>query len=128
MNKTAIESKIAAFNAELERNITNRRRVVIAKELHRLSALLNESDKNDVSNLKKTYQLAIDNIKNGHEAENKAIEDKLNLMNQEVINLKKEQRLNRLAAQSIFKIMNTRLTPDEIRLFKEGLDFIRKFI
>ncbi len=128
MNRKIIEAKITAYNIELERSVTNRRRTVIANELHKLSALLNEGDKSEINNLKQKHSLEISELKSDYEDQISKLIDQLNGHKKESESLKEEKRINKLKAQNIFKKLNAKLTPDEMKLFSDGLDFIRVFI
>ena len=128
MNKIAIEAKIKAFNVELEGSVTNRRRKVIADELHRLSALLSEDEKIKEQRLKSKHAKELEEIKADYDEQIAKLIDQIKFKDKETEALKEEKRLNKLKAQNIFKKLNGRLTPDEIKLFSDGLDFMRLFV
>lgn len=128
MNKIAIEAKIIAFNVELEGSVTNRRRKVIADELHRLAALMNECDKTKEQQLKAKHTKELEEIKADYDEQIIKLIAQLQAKGKEAETLKEEKRLNKLKAQNIFKKLNGRLTPDEIKLFSDVLDFIRVFV
>ncbi len=123
--KKAIEAKISAYQAELTRNITNRRRDVIASELHKLSAQLLEIDKNNKKNLKDKHSLEIAGIKEDYDTQIQNLITKLNAAKKEIGSLNEEKRINKLKAQNLFKKLNAKLTPSEMQLFSDVLNFIR---
>jgi len=128
MDRKAIEIKITAYNLELERGVTNRRKDVIAKEFHRLSALLTEDLKNKEQNLIKKYNSELADVKNDCDEQIEKLISQVNAEKKEAEKLKEEKRINKLKAQNIFKKLNAKLTPDEMKLFSDGLDFIRLFV
>lgn len=128
MDRIAIEAKITAYKIELERNIPNRRKDLIANDLHRLSALLVERDKSWKNKIGRKHKDQIDNLKLDHEEEVNNLIRKLKDAQKDAEKLNEEKRLNKLKAQNVFKKLNARLTPDEIKLFSDGLAFIRLFV
>lgn len=128
MDKIAIGAKIKAFNIELEGSVANRRRKVISDELHRLAALMNECDKTKEQQLKAKHAKELEEIKADYDEQIIKLIDQLQAKGKEAETLKEEKRLNKLKAQNIFKKLNGRLTPDEMKLFSDGLDFIRVFV
>lgn len=128
MDKLAIQAKIMSFEAELHGSVTNRRRTIIQKELNKLSSIINELDKNKISTLRKKYNSEIEDIKSHHSDEIKKLIIQIQIKNQEIEFFKEEKRINKIKAQNIFKKLNARLTPDEIKLFLDGLAFIRMFL
>jgi hypothetical protein len=128
MDKIKIEAKFLAYKAELEGRVTNRRREVIASELHKLSAQLAENEKTKIYNLNQKHGKKIEEIKSDSEEQILKLIDKMNAFKKETDALREEKRINKIKAQKIFTTLNARLTPDEVKLFKDGLDFIRVFV
>jgi hypothetical protein len=128
MDKIKIESKFLAYKAELEGRVTNRRREVIASELHKLSAQLGESEKTKIDALKQKHLKEVEDLKAESEEQILNLIDQMNGFKKETEALREEKRLNKIKAQKIFTTLNARLTPDEMKLFKDGLDFIRVFV
>lgn len=128
MDKKVIESKVIAYKTELEGNITNRRRDVIVKELHKLSSLLNEFDKNEKSKVGRKHKAELDELKADYEGQISSLVVLVRSTEKIAADLLEEKRINKLKAQNVFKKLNARLTPDEVKLFYDGLSFIRIFV
>lgn len=128
MNKIAAEAKIIAYKAELEGSVTNRRREIIAKELHKLSASISEDEKIKEQNLIKKHTTELADVKNDYDDQIEKLIIQLNSAKKETQILTEEKRINKAKAQNIFKKLNAKLTPDEMRLFSDGLNFIRLFV
>ncbi len=128
LDNIKIESKFLAYKAELEGSVTNRRREVIASELHKLSSMLSENDKVERAKLIENHKVELSEIKSDYDGQIITLIDQLKAAKKETDKLTEEKRLNKLKAQNIFKKLNARLTPDEMKLFSDGLDFIRIFV
>jgi len=125
---TSVEARFLAYKTELERNPTNRRKDVIASELHRLSSEIGENEKNKINRLKLKHQQEIAELKNSYDEEITQLNNSLIYRGKELNKLKEENNMNKLKAQNVFKKLNARLSPSDFELFKDGLAFIRLFV
>jgi hypothetical protein len=131
MDKLNYKIKLMMFQAELDSNITNRRRKAIQNELAKigqeLRVMQNEELKIEAKN------------KSAQRDEKEVLISKLKLeveyLSGQIAVHKKQIELNngqkkmyQVTARKVFQSLNAKLTPDEISKFKTGIEFIRLFV